>query len=726
MTTQNSISQGTQTMLRKRSRSARRWGAVCAAAMLPALAWGQNAVTDIRHSISDDGVTITLSTADTAPVASVFATEDPPRIVMDLPDTESDVSAAPVAVGVMGVQDYAAISSGGRTRLIVDLSRPANFEQSSEGNQVSLMIAGSGSAMAASDSSADDSGSRRVMASDQRIDNIDFRRGPDGGGRVIVNLSSAGANTTVDERGDRLLVDFYEIRLPPEMQRQLDVTDFATPVQFVTTEPRGDGARMELRMQGAYEYLTYQSGGDFIVEVSEPPAPEAEVEQELQFFEDKDYTGSRVTFNFQDIPVRSVLALIGDVADLNIVVSDDVDGNITLRLTNVPWDQAMDIVLDSKNLDMRRNGNVIWVAPVEVIAEREQQLLQAIQDRQQLEPLRTTLIDLSYAKAAEIQALILEGSQGSNQSADIGLLSDRGSVTIDERTNTLLVTDTQDRIDAIRDLVAELDRAVQQVQIESRIVIANDDFNKELGVRFGVTHSHFGNNNFGISGRTNGAVVANPIVETEEGFDIFPDNSNDRMNVNLPVSNPAGAIALSFISGEYILDLELSALESDGRGEVISAPRVVTANQAEAFIQQGVEIPFQEATSSGATNIEFKEAVLELRVTPLITPDDRVQLDLNVKQDTQGEVFVGANGAEVPAIDTRELGTTVLVNNGETIVLGGIFQDQRNYTEDKVPFLGDIPAVGNLFKRRSTQNQKRELLIFVTPTILDDRTAANR
>jgi len=478
---------------------------------------------------------------------------------------------------------------------------------------------------------------------------------------------------------------------------------------------------LDLTLSGLYEHLAYESGNDLIIEVKPmSQGAKAADDIEVKFFEEKTYEGTKVTFNFQDIPVRSVLQLIADVSDLNIVVADSVGGNLTLRLTNVPWDQALDIVMDARNLDMRRNGNVIWIGPTAEIAAREQQLLQAQNDRRILEPLQTVLIPISYAKAEELMTLIQES--GSTGDSDYGLLSERGSVTIDERTNTLLVTDTVEKILEIQKLVTELDYAVRQVQIESRIVIANSEFSHELGVRFGVSYLHDGSNIGVIAPTGRAADTMNPRINPrDDGLLDIPAYPN-RYNVNLPAANTnAATVALSFLTSNFLLDLELSALEAEGEGEVISTPRVVTANQAEAYIKQGVEIPYEQSTSSGATAVQFKEAVLELRVTPLITPDNRVQMDLSVKQNTVGEIYQTARGGSVPSIDTRELETQVLVANGDTVVLGGIFQDEKNSKEEKVPWLGDIPGVGALFRRRSNESKKRELLIFITPSIVEDR-----
>ncbi|MGD9021330.1 MAG: type IV pilus secretin PilQ family protein, partial [Lysobacterales bacterium] len=557
--------------------------------------------------------------------------------------------------------------------------------------------------------------------------NVDFRRGEDGQSKVIVSLDDDSANISVNSLEGGLAVDVFDTNLPSELNQRLDVTDFATPVQIIDVDSSGNAVRLGIEIAGLYEHMAYQSGNDWVIEVSELAATAIGASEDIvEFYEDKEYTGARVTFNFQDIPVRSVLQLIADVSNLNIVVADNVGGNLTLRLTNVPWDQALDIVLDARNLDMRENGNVIWIAPTADIAAREQQLLQAMQDRKELEPLATALISVSYASAEDLATLINEASTG--EAGDAGLLSDRGSVAIDERTNTLMVTDTPDRIEAIQKLVLDLDRPVRQVQIESRIVIANSDFSHEIGVRFGVTAWHDKRNFLGIAGDGDGANTLNPYVDPMPGddYDSLVPGIPQRYNVNLPATNQsAGTIGLSFLSSNILLDLELSALEAEGEGEVISTPRVITANQAEAFIQQGVEIPYEQAASSGATAVQFKEAVLELRATPLITPDNRIQLDLEIKQDTVGEIYQTGRGGSVPSIDTRELMTSVLVNNGETVVLGGIFQDERSKSEDRVPYLSSIPGLGNLFKRRANENRKRELLIFVTPTIVEDRPAVN-
>jgi type IV pilus assembly protein PilQ len=686
--------------------------------VIPAMsAWASSEVTAANHSSSAGGdVTITLSTDGDEPSVSVFATENPARIILDLADTSSSVDSNTVSVGVGSVQTYTTLAAGGRTRVMVDLSNPVDYDYQYVNGNVVLSIVGSGMAAAAPSYA----GTAKFT-----VNNVDFRRGDDGQSKVIISLNKEGANVAVTAREGGLSVDVFDSGLPAALNQRLDVIDFATPVQIIDSGEVGSGVRLELEVAGLYEHLAYQSGNDWIIEVSKLTGLAVAADKEVvEFYAEKEYEGSRVTFNFQDIPVRSVLQLIADVSDLNIVVADNVSGNLTLRLTNVPWDQALDIVLDARNLDKRENGNVIWIAPTEDIAAREQALLQAFQDRKELEPLATALISVSYASAEDLQVLITEASEGDQ--GDTGLLSDRGSVTIDSRTNTLLITDTPDRIEAIQKLVLDLDRPVKQVQIESRIVIANSEFAHELGVRFGVTAWHIGSNIAAIAGDGPGADLVNPAIDPRDDGGIDLPGFPQRYNVNLPAgSQNAGKIGLSFLSGNVLLDLELSALEAEGEGEIISTPRIVTANQHEAFIQQGVEIPYEQAASSGATAVQFKEAVLELRVTPLITPDNRVQLELEIKQDSVGEIFQTGRGGSVPSIDTRELSTSVLVRNGETVVLGGIFQDARSRNEDRIPYLSSIPGIGNLFKRRANETQKRELLVFVTPTIVEDRPLVN-
>jgi type IV pilus assembly protein PilQ len=693
-------------------------GLVTVLTIIPATAaFAASSVTGISHATTaDGGVEIALQTSGDVPKVSVFATESPARIVLDLTDTESQLGADPVYVGEGNVQQYSAVAAGGRTRIVVDLSRATAYEYDAQSGTVVLTVAGTG-AVASSTASS----SASTPTGGYNVNNVDFRLGDQGQARVIVSLDRPGASMSIEEGTNSLILDIFSANLPESLNQRLDVMDFATPVQMIDSFGLKSGVRVKLATAGLYEHLAYESGNDIVVEVSPMSEGVAAIEEvEVKFFEDKVYEGTKVTFNFQDIPVRSVLQLIADVSDLNIVVADTVGGNLTLRLTNVPWDQALDIVMDARNLDMRRNGTVLWIGPTAEIAAREQQLLQAQADRKILEPLQTVLIPVSYAKAEALMTLINDSA--SQTDSEYGLLSERGSVTIDSRTNTLLITDIAEKIIEIQELVTKLDYAVRQVQIESRIVIASSEFAHELGVRFGVSYLHQGSNIGVIAADGRAADTFNPRINPRDDdlMDIPAYPNRYQVNLPAPTAN-AATMAMSFLTGNFLLDLELSALEAEGEGEVISTPRIVTANQAEAWIHQGVEIPYEQSTSSGATAVEFKEAVLELRVTPLITPDNRVQMDLNVKQDTVGEVYQTSRGGSVPSIDTRELETQVLVANGDTVVLGGIFQDETASKEEKVPWLGDIPGVGALFRRRANESKKRELLIFVTPSIVEDR-----
>ena len=585
-------------------------------------------VTGIDHSSTEDGgVKITLQISGDVPQVSVFATQSPTRIVLDLADTQSEAGTDAVTVGLGPVQQYSAIAAGGRTRLIVDLSHLAAYDYNADSGQVVLTIAGGGVTASSTTS---------VGGSGFSLTGVDFRRGEEGQARVIVSMDRPGASISVVEDRNNLTLNIFNANVPDSLNQRLDVIDFATPVRLIDTAPVNSTVQVVMTTSGNFEHLVYESGDDIVVELKQRAKTVKSVEDvEVKFFEEKTYEGTKVTFNFQDIPVRSVLQLIADVSNLNIVVADSVQGNLTLRLTNVPWDQALDIIMDARNLDKRENGNVIWIGPTAEIAAREQQLLQAQLDRRILEPLQTVLIPISYAKADALVELIQSG----NADSEYGLLSSRGSVTLDERTNTLLVTDTVEKILEIRKLVTDLDYAIRQVQIESRIVIASSEFAHELGVRFGVTGLHLGSNIGVIAADGRAADIINPAINPRDDalrdIPVYPN----RYQVNLPApSGNAATLGLSFLTGDWLLDLEISALESDGEGEVISTPRIVTANQAEAFIQQGVEIPYEEATSSGATSVQFKEAVLELKVTPLITPDNRIQLDLAIKQDSVGEI----------------------------------------------------------------------------------------
>jgi type IV pilus assembly protein PilQ len=611
--------------------------------------------------------------------------------------------------------------ASGRTRVVFNMNDMVPYDTRIVGDSIYVTLGQQGAESPApfaaqpASQAAPASAATAAAGAGRAINNIDFRRGRSGAGQIVVDLSDPRTTVDVREEGGRIIVDFQDTALPTALMQRLDVTDFATPVATVDALRADNDARLVVTTTENYEQVAYQTDNVFTLELT-PPVEEPEPVG--IFNEAREYTGERLTLNFQDIETRAVLQLLADTSDLNIVVSDTVSGNVTLRLQNVPWDQALDILMTTKGLDMRRNGSVIIVAPAEEIAARERAQLEAMQEIQTLEPLRSEFIQVNYAKAGDLAVLI--GQSGQNP-----LISERGSVAIDERTNTLLIQDTAERLANIRRLVTTLDIPVRQVLIESRIVIVNDDYNRELGVRFGSTivkeNSSDGLVSLTGTGTGSGAIVESGLSNlnsTGQPFPVSVPPINQRYNVNVPVATPVGAIALAILDSDYLVDLELSALEAEGQGDIISAPRIVTANQREATIEQGVEIPYQESSSSGATTTQFRPAVLSLTVTPQVTPDDRIIMDLLVTKDSVGELVASATGGFVPSIDTRSVATQVLVNDGETVVLGGIYETETRETVNKVPFLGDVPGLGVLFRSRAQTNNKAELLIFVTPKIL--------
>jgi len=677
------------------------------------------------QNLSGQQLQLTLhhSAPPAEPVA--FTIDNPARISLDLANTALALPSRRIDVRTSGVDSILAAEASGRTRLVLNLDRVLPYTTRVSGNDVIVLIGASGSQSVAAAASSGASGSpvgpraaSGAPSGPRAIRGIDFRRGAGGTGRVIVRLSDPRTPASLRQLGNQIVVDFAGAEVASNLARRYDAGDFATPVSGFDVVRVGDGVRISITAQGDFEQLAYQTDDQYVVEVQPARKAAAKIEDK------KVYTGERLTLNFQDIETRAVLQLLADASGQNIVVSDSVSGSVTLRLQNVPWDQALDIVLRTKGLDKRKNDNVIIVAPTEELAAREKAELAARQDVQELSPLRSEYLQVNYAKAGDLAALI-KSQNGT------GMLSKRGTVSVDERTNTLLLQDSADRLDDIRRLVGTLDIPIRQVQIEARIVIVSDDFSRELGVRAGFSGFDFFSNNLGY---TSGSALANDTAMSdflERANDADPANdgvpfvfsdspgvASPRYNVNLPVANPAGSIAYMLLGPDFLIDLELSAAQAEGRGEVISTPRVITANQREASIEQGVEIPYQESASSGATTISFKKAVLALKVTPQVTPDNRIILDLNVKKDSVGQVIVGGAGAQVPSIDTREISTQVLVNDGQTVVLGGILETERRETEKKVPYLGDVPVLGRLFKTTGRTNNKDELLIFVTPKIL--------
>lgn len=713
-------------------------------------AHAENVLEKITYNSLPGGkVELTLKLAGPVNEPQVFTTDTPPRIALDLADTRSGLTQRNVDVNIGSTSAVSAVEAAGRTRVVIDLVRPSSYETKIDGNTLLVTVGNGITGSAASTAAGHSDPTKAVAAGGVEISNVDFRRGKNGEGRIIVTFSGEGATTDVKRDGDKMTLDLYNAKLPANLAQRLDVLDFATPVQIIETRARGNGARMEISAKGPFEQLAYQSGNEYVLEVA-PKRADAEKKKDKNA--PPEYTGARVTFNFQDIPTRSVLQLIADVSDLNIVVADTVQGNVTLRLINVPWDQALDLVLQAKGLDKRRRDNVIWVAPQKEIADREQAIEDARIALEQRVELQSAYIPVSYGKAKDIASLISKpqensattggagGSGGAGVSSSRGFLSSRGSVTFDERTNTLLVNDTPEKIREVRDLVLTLDRPVQQVLIESRIVVASDSFARELGVRFGISGGYedrHGNvvttsgtaagtdqmTNAVLNNRFNGGRGLPAAVPGILPTGVAAPSLNNRLGVNMPVTSPAGSFGLAILGADYLLDLELSAAQTENKGEVISSPRVITANQQEAVIKQGQEIGYVTFTGAGGTSqatVQFKDAVLELKVTPTITNDERVFLALAVKKDNIADLIANPGGGFVPQIDKREINTSVLVDDGQTVVLGGVYEVERRNDLKKVPFLGDIPAVGALFRNKNREVNKAELLIFVTPRILNE------
>ena len=686
-----------------------------------------NRLQDIQvQSLPGERIELRLIMSETAPEPLAFTIENPARIALDLPGTSLGLSQRRRDVNQGPLDTILTAEANGRTRVVLNLDLMVPYETRRSGNTVFVTLGDgddydAGSTQFASSPPSAGSAPSYAAPRGRAITNVDFRRTRDGGGRVIVNLTDPSTPVDIRQEGARVVAIFKDTALPAELMRRLDVMDFATPVSTVDTLKTNMDTRIVISAEGKYDQLAYQSDNEFSIEIN--PVPDKIEEAASLYSETKEYEGQRLTLNFQDIETRAVLQLLAETSGRNIVVSDTVQGNVTLRLRNVPWDQALDIVMTTKGLDMRQNGNVIIVAPAEEIAAREAADLEARNAISELEPMYSEFLQVNYAKAADLAALIQADGGGNT------MLSERGSIAVDERTNTLLVYDTANRLEDIRRMVRTLDVPIKQVLIESRIVVVNDDFSRDLGVRLGVTaYNESGTNDGGqvISGTGPGTdtMVNSMIDNLNNTGQITPVQLpvlTDRYNVNVPITEAAGRFSLAVLERDYLVDLELTALEAEGRGEIVSTPRVITANQKEARIEQGVEIPYQQSASSGATTVQFKKAVLSLEVTPQITPDNNIIMDLRVHKDNVGDIIsTGGIGGTVPSIDTRAVETQVLVENGQTVVLGGIYETERRETISKVPFLGDIPAVGVLFRSKQLQNDKTELLIFVTPRILEE------
>lgn len=696
-----------------------RWLTLAATLLLSAqaLASPNRALQSVDFSsLEGNRVLLTLTLSEPAPEPVVFTVDQPARLSLDLADTRLALAERFRKVNLGKVRSVAAAEARGRTRVVVELTELVPHQLRVDGNRVFLELGGAGlSPRAPVTAAAPAVVPDATRRSASELLGVDFRRGEKGEGRVVMTLADPRTPVDVSEQAGKIVVKFKNTAADADKIRRLDVLDFATPVKFIDT--RRDGINTEVVITpvavGDFEQVAYQSGDQFSVELH-PLSQEKLAERQR---EEPQYTGERISLSFQSVDVRSLLQIIADVAGTNMVVSDSVSGEIAMRLQNVPWDQALDIILRTKGLGMRQEGNVMLVAPLEELAAREKAELETAQQQEQLAPLRSEIIQVNYAKAANLAALLKLG--------DNSLMSERGRVSVDERTNTMLVNETREKLAEIRALVARLDIPVRQVLIESRIVIANNDFNRDLGTRFGVTAvARNGNDGLITTSGTSESADASTQDFLATGFPVQVGALQDRFNVSLPVAG-GSSIAFAILGSDYLVDLELSALQAEGRGEVISTPRVITANAKQASIEQGVEIPYQEAASSGATSISFKSAVLKLDVTPQITPDERIIMDLEVKNDSVGQQVANVLGGTIPSIDTRKVNTQVLVDNGQTVVLGGIYQQDNRKTVTKVPFLGDLPLVGSLFRSTSLVNNKRELLIFVTPKILQEGLRVN-
>jgi type IV pilus assembly protein PilQ len=695
--------------------------ALCA----PLAAWAQNTIQSITSTQQAGTEVIRIELSEALPaVPTGFSIQTPPRVAIDLPGVGNALGRNAVEINQGNLRSVNVAQAGGRTRLVLNLKQPANFTAQLQGKALLVILDQTGTAVAAATQPAPFAPPQNTEV--QGLRDIDFRRGSDGAGRVVVNLGSSQVGVDIRQQGQSLVVEFLRSSLPDSLRRRLDVTDFGTPVQSVSTFQSGDRVRMVVEPRGAWEHSAYQTDNQFVLEVRPMKIDPNKLTQ------GPGYQGEKLSLNFQNIEVRALLQVIADFTNFNVVTSDTVTGNVTLRLKDVPWDQALDIIMQSKGLGVRKSGNVLWIAPKDELAAKEQVDLEAKKKVAELEPLRTQSFQLNYTKAEDIAKGLTgtdTGQGGGSQGVNNRILSPRGSVLYETRTNQLFVSDIPSKLEEIQSLIAKIDIPVRQVLIEARIVEADDSFGRALGVKLGA--SDLRGMNGGIPGYRVGG--SNYLTVggnyTAVGSQTNQTGSSDFANtqiINLPAATSrlgasAATLGLSLFSAaaNRFLNLELSAMESEGKGKIVSSPRVVTADQQKASIEQGEEIPYQVATSSGATSIQFKKAALRLEVTPQITPEGNVIMKLDVSKDSRGANTPNAG----PAINTKKVDTQVLVENGGTVVIGGIFtQDDRDEI-NKVPVLGDIPYLGRLFQNKSRISNKTELLVFITPKIVTDRSA---
>jgi type IV pilus assembly protein PilQ len=653
-------------------------------------------------NLTNGKVTVTITTTEAiTQVPASFTLDKPARIALDFPKMSNGLGKSKLTAEQGGLASVSLAEAKGRTRVLLNLTKKMAYSSQLNGKEIviNLQESSEGAQAEAETSFAPAQAGQAAFA----INNVDFARGKNGEGRITVDLSDSAAGINIKQKGKGIVVDFINANLPANLQRRLNVINFATPVHYIDTVQQGKNVQMTIEPKGDWEQSAYQTDKKFIIDVR----PLIVDPNKLARGSKGSYVGEKLSLNFQKIEVRAVLQVIADFTGLNIVASDTVTGNLTLRLKDVPWDQAMDIVLQSKALAMRKTGNVILVAPAEEVANKEKQALEASQQIEDLELMRTEVYTLRYMKAVDLVKIITDSKQK--------ILSKRGSAVPDIRTNNVFVQDTAKSLEQVQAIIEKTDVPVKQVMIESRLVIADDRYSKALGARFGVNKTgSAGSNNYAIGG--NIAQTGGIGVNSTSGV-TAASGGTDGLQSNLGVTGATGSFAFSLfrLPAGLLLNLELTAMESDGRGKVVSSPRVTTANQHKAKIASGTEIPYAEASSSGAATISFKSAVLSLEVTPQITPDNKIIMELDVTKDSVGEVYAG-----VPSIKTQNISTQVLVGNGETAVLGGIYEQTQRNDVSKVPFFGDLPVMGRLFQRKTTQNDRTELLIFVTPKIMDD------
>ena len=682
-------------------------------------------IQSISSSIQGGAEVVRIDLSE--PLAAVpagFVVQSPARIALDFPGVGSELQRNAVELNQGNLRMAHVVQAADRTRVVLNLNQPTNYQAEVQGRSllVSLAPVASVAEVAAAPASVF-AESRNDGALPLR--DIDFRRGVENAGRVIVDLANNQVGVDIRQQGQNLVVEFLRTSLPEGLRRRLDVTDFGTPVQTISTVQSGDRVRMVIEPKGLWEHSAYQSDNQLVVEVRQQKTSPDKLTQ------GPGYRGEKLSLNFQNIDVRSLLQVIADFTNFNIVTSDTVQGNLTLRLKDVPWDQALDIILQAKNLGMKRSGNVLQIAPKDELAAKEKAELEAQAAIRDLEPLRTQSFQLNYTKAAEIAAQLTSsgggGGGGGSSGGTKSLLSSRGSVIAEPRTNQLFISDIPSRLVQIEEMISKLDVPVRQVLIEARIVEATDTFGKSLGVKLGTADMRGirgGDAGYHVGGGNRVAFGGNynAIGATTGAFEASGLSTLTSQMVNLPAQGLGGisptnfAISLFSSAANRFLNLEISALEADGKGRVVSSPRVVTADQTKALIEQGTEFPYQQATSSGATSIAFRKAVLKLEVTPQITPEGNIILDLDVNKDSPGTPVEGGM-----SINTKRVRTQVLVENGGTVVIGGIFELNERESENKVPMLGDIPVVGNLFKQKTRQAEKQEMLVFITPKMISDR-----